>query len=216
MNVPSKSTLSIALVLAFISHTLLLLLKVSFSPPDVQQNLPITVRLQEEIIEPTEQKSEPEPQKQSKEIEKQELKKEPSQQAKPKPSISPREVITKTAEPTEETTTTTAPIRLSDFKNVIIQDAKNYFSKNPDKLDALDKTFEFKSTKQAPVTGESKEAQAQFRQRDGGRTIDENGKHTCFAIIRDLSSAQTDDFKVFTDCTPKKKFELDLDAPNNG
>ena len=205
----TKSPLILAIFLALISHALLLLFRVSFTPPEVSQAVAINVRLQEELIESAEQKSEPEPQKQ-------ELKEEPSQQAKQIPSISPTEVIVKTVEPAEATSTTTAPIRLSDFKNAIIQDAKNYFSNNPDKLDALDKTFEFKSNKQAPVGGDIKEAQVQFHQRDGGRTIDENGKHTCSAIVRDLTSAKTGDYTVFSDCTPKKKFELDLNAPNNG
>jgi len=88
---------------------------------------------------------------------------------------------------------------------------------NPSQLDEFDASFEQKLNKVETLELENREALNQLASTGVGKTINPDGSHTCFAMVYDLLAGQgLGDQIVRADCTPKQKFDLDLNKPNNG
>ena len=107
-------------------------------------------------------------------------------------------------------------ISISDFRALISQEAVSYIKKNSKLIDEVDNTFEYKTNKQAESSGNTPAAVMQASRTGVGKTITKDGRHLCYAVIYDLSQPQAGESRTWQDCTPKKKFILDLNAPDNG
>ena len=206
----NKSTFFIASLLALVCHAALLLVNYSIKTHEDNKPFIVDVFIEKEVSETPSEKDASLEEKDPVIVE------ESVQPLDTKPSIaSASEVITKSSEPSKKNESSES-IPLSDLNSFIVNDAKSFVSNNPDKMDALSETFKYKPNIPVYEPTNIDEARNQASQQGGGRRILENGRHVCFAIIQDLSSANTGSYTVAGDCTPKQKFILDMNAPNNG
>jgi len=203
----NKSTIFVASLLALVCHAALLLVNYSIRTYEDKKPFIVDVFIEKEVSETPSKKEASLEEKGPVVVE------ESVQPLDTRPSIA-SEVITKSSEPSKKNDSTES-IPLSDLNSFIVNEAKSFVSNNPDKMDALNETFKYKPN--IPVYEPTTiEARNQAIQQGGGRIVLENGRHVCFAIIQDLSSANSGSYSVGADCTPKQKFILDMNAPNNG
>lgn len=211
-----KHPLYFAALLALISHAVLLLINFSLQAPLSLQNVfkkePLNVQLQKQDVK--EPELEVETQEQTIEpqvIEPQETELEPVQVISRVPNRLDNEPVVKVDNQKPNNT-----ITINEFKRSIISEAADYVKTNSKLMDDVDETFEYKTSKQVELSLNQADAVLQASLTGVGKTITKDGRHSCYAIIYDFSTPFAGESKTWQDCTPKKKFILDMNAPDNG
>jgi hypothetical protein len=201
---------SLAVTAAILFHALLLTQNLVSEEQQVLAERSLTVSLFEEYVEP------PKP---DRIIEDQAVTE--TEPAVPRPKVIPPPfekfiVATKPGnEPEPRVEVQTSPHSTS-FKNWLQSETEGFTAQNPNAVYDFDQTFEAPP----PPVDNSEEFSANNRQnipRGSGVFILENdGKITCGLKIDSLLSGVNSSSYVYKDCTPKAKFDLQLNQPNNG
>ena len=106
-------------------------------------------------------------------------------------------------------------INSDDFKQFLRNETDEYQRSNPAAIGDFNQTFEPIDDDATVVSARSKQAQAQIRQNGVGMSQDKNGRRTCYAQIPNIADSNAPPSTLSKDCTPPKKFILDLDKPRN-
>ena len=201
----------VAFALALASHALIFTLSPNFEKPISSDSHVFTVNIFKQITPPAPVIEIPKEPLVSEPIEAKEAGIQNENEVKQEPAKQP---VISTLE-SEKSKTISGPISVIDMRNFINQDAKGFVSNNEDVIEHLNQTFEPKLERQAAIKN-NRSAQNQALLTGVGARTDENGKRTCYAVIYNFSSSLAEPNVVYKDCTPDKKFEFDLNAPNNG
>jgi len=105
------------------------------------------------------------------------------------------------------------------FRRFLKSETDNYIQQNPESITKFGRGFEAE-----PLPEESNEFtldnRANIPRGSGMFILKKEGRETCGAKIDSILSADSQGASgssyVFKDCTPKKKFDLKLNQPNNG
>lgn len=212
----------LALLGAVVLHLALLLIQFSFELQTLDADNELSITLLNE--QPVEKLETPKPRKQEPK------KQEPKKQELDKPSTNPRSSIQPRPAPTIDNVIVAQPsdqkneqpkvsLNLStnsdQFKKFLRNETDSYTSANPESLESFEQTFTPSTTAVTEVSPSSKSSQRQMRRTGVGMSQDKNGKRTCFAQIPGLNSDFETPQLLSKDCTPPKKFNLDLDKPRN-
>ncbi len=107
------------------------------------------------------------------------------------------------------------------FKSFVQRETDNYRNANPDSVEEFSTTFDETITNYENIPLQTKRGLAQARATGVFMIQNKNGGRTCGASVPQLLSGSGHDdgsTEMFLgkDCTPEKKFELNLNKPNNG
>ena len=164
---------------------------------------------QEEVIEPIEERPAPE-----KNIE-EHLVNTPKEELEPTVEIIVDQASSEDKESKIEVTQIQTSLNSRSFSRFIESETKNYAEEAPESVSKFDKTFApqqyYKSPEELnPLSPKyTKPTRTDY-------AIERNGKRTCLLRIVNMLDITKGDSFVAQDCTPEKKFELDLNKPQNG
>jgi len=201
----------VAFALALASHALIFTLSPNLENPISSDSHVITVNIFKQTTPPTPIIESPKEPQVSEPIEAKEAVIQNENEVPQEPVKQP---VISTLE-SEKSKAISGPISVIDMRNFINQDAKGFVSNNEDVIEQLNQTFEPKLERQAAIEN-NRSAQNQALLTGVGARTNENGKRTCYAVIYNFSSPLAEPNVLSRDCTPEKKFEFDLNAPNNG
>lgn len=196
----------IALAMAALAHIAVLAVKFSYQQVASSTESIISVQL---ISEPEEDKEEIETAK-------------PVHSTKPKPNQEtplpiPRDIIV--AKPSTETAAE-PKLKLQtnsdQFKRFLQQETDNYRVDNPQTVTEFSQTFEQSIIEDTSMVNDTPEARAQLRGIGVFAKQDKQGNRTCYGQIFNMLDVSAAPSYVGKDCTPEKKFELNMNKPNNG
>jgi len=222
----SVRNLSLAAGAALAIHLLLLALRIVSSPLLSNEEIPITVNLKlDEVKEPPidEPESEPPEAEQTPEpIVEQTI--EPIAEAvsvpeprAEKPEVNAQDLIIATkpsADVQEKILIQTSP-QSTQFKRFLDSETERFIQQNPDLIGAFDQSFEPPPVEESPIELASGNTQSISRGRNAYAT-ESNGRRTCGVKTLNLLDIHASPTYVGADCTPEKKFVLELNKPNNG
>ncbi|MEM7360428.1 MAG: hypothetical protein AAF431_15130 [Pseudomonadota bacterium] len=102
------------------------------------------------------------------------------------------------------------------FENFLQQETQAQIERNQEQLQMFDQSFASPGIR-APAEPTSRRTLVRHLSRTGvGMTEDEKGNRTCYALMHNMLDATAAPAILGKDCTPPRKFELDLEKPNNG
>lgn len=207
----SKREMCAALVLAVVVHGLLLLIRFSYQPMTQVENQVLTVNFQ------SEQQTAPN-------LVTDEQQAEDPQVVDPKPKQAPAKatIVLQAADDSKEPTIAIqTSINSNAFKRLIQQETDDYREANPSSVSEFSKTFDEVTREVEEIPLMNKEGLAEAARTGVFMSQDKHGNRRCFASASKLLSGgghaeSLAGVMLGKDCTPKKKFELNLNKPNNG
>lgn len=152
-----------------------------------------------------------------------EVEQQPNKQLKPLPPEQPSivkpitSIIVAQPDETESEQSSTKVVvntNSDEFNKFLNNETDSFRNANPKSLGEFSQTFEEPRREFNEVTMVGKEAEAQIRQMGVGMSQDKNGNRTCYTQTLDLLGNGSPKL-LSKDCTPPKKFILDLDKPRN-
>lgn len=209
LELMSKHKLSVAFVLALLFHSVLIgpnwQFDTNISNTDfVEPPLSISIQLEAQPLEPV-------------------IEKQAEEQVKPEPTPSAKQrVISEILTVKEEPKQLAAQPRIkvspnsNEFRRFLRSETDSYIEKNPGTVQGFDRTFEI-----APVEDYAQELSPYHSDSipKGGNNdfaVAQDGRVTCVVRTLNMLDVTASPNFVSKDCTPKEKFELDLNKPNNG
>ncbi len=207
----SESRLLLAGSLAVLTHALLITTTLQTSKPVTRSAHTVSVTLlkeeQEEDRAPKEEPSSADDQvaQQAKEFADTDV-------------VSEIEVGDEGPEPTLETPKVRIQTSISGdlLKKFVQSETRRYQKKNPASVSQFSNTFIKTVEKVEEIELDSREARAYIRGTSNFATQDKHGNRTCYGKIENFQDITAGPSYVANDCTPLKKFELNLNKPNNG
>lgn len=212
----SVRNLSLAIAAAMFVHLLVLAQRLTVHAPLFSvEETPITVSIQtedasEQPIDDVESESDTEQKQDAEEIVEQAL-----SPKEPKVKTVDLIIATKPSASLQEKIVIQALPHGNQFKRFLNSEGERYVSENPDSVSEFDKTFNAKSRYESPEELAPSHPESIPR----GRTDfaqESNGRRTCLLKVLNLIDIHASSNYVSKPCTPKKKFELKLNQPNNG
>lgn len=211
----STRNISLAVTAAVVFHVLLLTQKLIYQDRQLTEKKPLSVTLFEEKAKPPKAQ----PVNEAQPLTEPEAEKVEPTVIRPKAVLPPVDkfiIATKPGNEPEPKVVVQISQQSTFFKNWLKSETGSFTSKNPTSVDKFSQTFEAPP----PKVDNSKEFTSHNREnipRGSGVFILENkGKITCGLKIDSLLSGDNSSGYVYRDCTPKKKFDLKLNQPNNG
>ena len=132
-----------------------------------------------------------------------------------KPKLQEDMVVAKPSTQSEPTVKVEATVTSTSFKAWLEHDTQTFTSSNPGALDKFDKTFSPEPIYTSPPELSPDNPQSRPA-RSTTFKVEKNGRRTCMARIINMLDVSAQDSFTAKDCTPPKKFELDMKKPNNG
>jgi len=195
----------LALVCATALHLLLLQIQISIETQPARERFEIDIRLVSE---------QPEDVTPEKEIVEQSM-----EQVEPLSRIRPKKNIIVAKPSTDDSKQAKVSVDVSingdEFKKFLRNETDSFRNANPKTLESFNQTFGRPKRDDTKVSGQTNGARTQALKNGVGQSIDENGRHTCYALIPNITDPFGPPSSVSKDCTPPKKFILDLDKPVN-
>jgi len=212
----SMRNLSLAAGAALVIHLLVLAQRTVYTLPLLNEEVPITVNIGLDEPEQPELEQKPEP------IVEQTIEPiaeivsvlEPRAE---KPEVNAQDLIIATkpsADVQEKILIQTSP-QSTQFKRFLDTETERFIQQNPDLIGAFDQSFEPPPVEESPIELASGNTQSISRGRNAYAT-ESNGRRTCGVKTLNLLDIHASPTYVGADCTPEKKFVLELNKPNNG
>ena len=212
----SKHKLIVAFACALLFHSVLIGVYWQFdarvsNTRFVELPLSVSIQLEDQAPEPIVEEV------------KQEVEKEVALEPEPTPTPTAKPQITSGLLTVKEESTQEAAeprIKISpnskEFRRFLRSETDDYIEKNPGTVGRFDRTFEV-----APVEGYAEELSPYHSDSipKGGNNdfaVAQDGRVTCVVRTLNMLDVTASPNFVSKDCTPKEKFELDLNKPNNG
>jgi len=135
------------------------------------------------------------------------------------------EVLATNSPSSDPTPTSNSALQTSvtslEFKGFIQRETESYRSANPQTVATFSESFKDAAKEENVVPFNTQQARAQARRVGVFMSEDKDGNRRCGAYVAQLlsgggSAEGMPATFVGKDCTPKKKFELKLNNPNNG
>lgn len=137
------------------------------------------------------------------------------------PNALPEDILVTAPTPTNSVQEPKIKLQTSlDHRSIqkfVDQETELYRQENPESVNIFSQTFEPSGSATNNVLGtDSVHERAEIRGIGVFATQDKTGNRTCYAETLDLLDPAASSSSVGKDCTPKKKFDLQINKPNNG
>ena len=125
------------------------------------------------------------------------------------------EIVLQTSEKKEKSISVPS-LDSKEFESIINEINELSIQNNPEQLEKFNHSFEPPKTDSPAQRNSEVEFSQHLRSAGVGMIINEDGSRTCYALIQNPWDVAAQPSVLSRDCTPKKKFKLDLNAPHNG
>ena len=200
-----SAKLVIAACVASLLHSSLLLIDFKWMSEDLATSESQTLKVV--IQNPSEQRKE----------ERETLPKpEPSPPQKPRKDLSTDSVVVRQAIKKEEKPIRIPSVQSEAFKKFLEQETDIAIQNNPSQIEEFDQSFELPSADYNEELNDPEVLLKHMQQTGVGMTEDKYGRRRCYALSHNMFDIDASPIVLSRDCTPPKKFELNLDKARKG